>query len=199
MKAVPAVGPEALLLGARIERRLGDRAAMLELWQSAAPALPFGAGDQGISRRTLLMSSQEPDNSGVSLPADPERAPEAGRLRAGRPGAQLLAERRAQGLSLGDVARQLKLSVRQVEALERDEYAALPGPGIRARIPAQLRQAAAARPGGTGGAGRDRRSRRPRSQRLRAATPVPLQESGSGRRQPVRFRHRWRWGWCWSS
>ena len=29
MKVVPAVGPEALLLGARIERRLGDRSAML--------------------------------------------------------------------------------------------------------------------------------------------------------------------------
>lgn len=29
VRAVPAVGPEALLLGARIERRLGDRAAML--------------------------------------------------------------------------------------------------------------------------------------------------------------------------
>jgi type IV pilus assembly protein PilF len=29
VKAVPAVGPEALLLGARIERRLGDRSAML--------------------------------------------------------------------------------------------------------------------------------------------------------------------------
>jgi len=38
------------------------------------------------------------------------------------PGALLLAERRNQGLSLGDIARQLKLSVRQVEALERDEY-----------------------------------------------------------------------------
>jgi type IV pilus assembly protein PilF len=29
VKAVPEIGPEALLLGARIERRLGDRAAML--------------------------------------------------------------------------------------------------------------------------------------------------------------------------
>lgn len=29
MRVVPAAGPEALLLGARIERRLGDRAAML--------------------------------------------------------------------------------------------------------------------------------------------------------------------------
>jgi cytoskeleton protein RodZ len=44
------------------------------------------------------------------------------------PGAVLLAERRAQGLSLGDVARQLKLSVRQVEALERDDYESFPGP-----------------------------------------------------------------------
>ena len=43
------------------------------------------------------------------------------------PGAQLLAERRSQGLSLGDIARQLKLSVRQVEALERDEYSSFPG------------------------------------------------------------------------
>lgn len=37
-------------------------------------------------------------------------------------GAMLLAERRRQGLSLGDISRQLKLSVRQVEALERDDY-----------------------------------------------------------------------------
>ncbi len=43
------------------------------------------------------------------------------------PGATLLAERRSQGLSLGDIARQLKLSVRQVEALERDEYGGFSG------------------------------------------------------------------------
>jgi cytoskeleton protein RodZ len=43
------------------------------------------------------------------------------------PGAALLAERRSQGLSLGDIARQLKLSVRQVEALERDEYGSFSG------------------------------------------------------------------------
>jgi cytoskeleton protein RodZ len=36
-------------------------------------------------------------------------------------------QRRAQGLSLGDIARQLKLSVRQVEALERDDYRAFAG------------------------------------------------------------------------
>ena len=43
-------------------------------------------------------------------------------------GAALLKERRRQGLSLGDVSRQLKLSVRQVEALERDDYSAYKGP-----------------------------------------------------------------------
>jgi cytoskeleton protein RodZ len=43
------------------------------------------------------------------------------------PGALLLTERRNQGLSLGDIARQLKLSVRQVEALERDEYDSFQG------------------------------------------------------------------------
>ena len=37
-------------------------------------------------------------------------------------GARLSTARAAHGLSLGDVARQLKLSVRQVEALERDDY-----------------------------------------------------------------------------
>jgi cytoskeleton protein RodZ len=44
------------------------------------------------------------------------------------PGALLLKERRRQGLSLGDISRQLKLSVRQVEALERDDYSAYKGP-----------------------------------------------------------------------
>jgi len=43
-------------------------------------------------------------------------------------GAMLLKERRRQGLSLGDISRQLKLSVRQVEALERDDYSAYKGP-----------------------------------------------------------------------
>jgi cytoskeleton protein RodZ len=37
-------------------------------------------------------------------------------------GAALHAERGRQGLSVGDVSRHLKLSVRQVEALERDDY-----------------------------------------------------------------------------
>lgn len=43
------------------------------------------------------------------------------------PGALLAAERSAQGLAVGDIARQLKLSARQVEALERDDYDAFAG------------------------------------------------------------------------
>ena len=45
----------------------------------------------------------------------------------GSAGAALLVERRRQGLSLGDISRQLKLSVRQVEALERDDYSGFTG------------------------------------------------------------------------
>lgn len=44
------------------------------------------------------------------------------------PGAVLHAERRRQNFSVGDVSRHLKLSVRQVEALERDEYQMFGGP-----------------------------------------------------------------------
>ncbi len=48
--------------------------------------------------------------------------------RPGAAGAALFKERRRQGLSLGDISRQLKLSVRQVEALERDDYAGYRSP-----------------------------------------------------------------------
>ena len=43
------------------------------------------------------------------------------------PGDQLRAARLQQGLEIADVARQLKLFPRQVEAMERDDFAALPG------------------------------------------------------------------------
>ena len=65
-----------------------------------------------------VMSSQPADSEPVSSPADGQ----------GAAGAALLRERRRQGLSLGDISRQLKLSVRQVEALERDDYSAYKGP-----------------------------------------------------------------------
>jgi cytoskeleton protein RodZ len=44
------------------------------------------------------------------------------------PGALLREARERQGLSLADVARHLKLSQRQVDAIEKDNFAALPGP-----------------------------------------------------------------------
>lgn len=43
-------------------------------------------------------------------------------------GAILHTERRRQNMSLGDVSRQLKLSIRQVEALERDDFGPFGGP-----------------------------------------------------------------------
>ncbi len=43
-------------------------------------------------------------------------------------GGVLYAERRRQNMSLGDVSRHLKLSVRQVEALERDDFSPFGGP-----------------------------------------------------------------------
>jgi cytoskeleton protein RodZ len=49
-------------------------------------------------------------------------------LRERAPGAALSAARTAQNLSLIDVARQLKLSVNQVAALEAGEFERLPGP-----------------------------------------------------------------------
>jgi cytoskeleton protein RodZ len=46
----------------------------------------------------------------------------------GAPGVALRAARTAQNLSLGEVARQLRLSVAQVEALEANAFERLPGP-----------------------------------------------------------------------
>ncbi|HKY80746.1 MAG TPA: RodZ domain-containing protein, partial [Sphingobium sp.] len=43
------------------------------------------------------------------------------------PGAKLRAAREAQGLSLQDVATRTRIAQRQLEAIERDDYSALPG------------------------------------------------------------------------
>ena len=48
--------------------------------------------------------------------------PESHSADVGSAGAALLEERRRQSLSIGDVSRHLKLSVRQVEALEKDQF-----------------------------------------------------------------------------
>lgn len=59
-------------------------------------------------------------DGGSTEPVDPERTV--------APGALLREARERQGLSLADVARHLKLSQRQVDAIEKDNFAALPGP-----------------------------------------------------------------------
>ncbi len=68
------------------------------------------------------------DPAFTGTPAVAESAGSSPSERPGTAGAALLSERRRQGLSLGDISRQLKLSVRQVEALERDDYAGYKGP-----------------------------------------------------------------------
>ena len=72
-------------------------------------------------------AADSPHHQPTSESTPRDHLPGAANEPAGGPGARLMAERRAQGLSLGDIARQLKLSVRQVEALERDDHAAFSG------------------------------------------------------------------------
>ncbi len=48
-------------------------------------------------------------------------------VRSSTPGAKLRAAREAQGLSLQDVATRTRIAQRQLEAIERDDYSALPG------------------------------------------------------------------------
>lgn len=60
----------------------------------------------------------------VETQADAIDAPDA---QSSTPGAKLRAAREAQGLSIQDVATRTRIAVRQLDAVERDDYAALPG------------------------------------------------------------------------
>ena len=108
--------------------------------------------------------------------AMPEASAEAPEVAAPMPGAILLEERRRQSLSLTDVARQLKLSPRQVEALERDDYAALPGPVFVRGFMRNYARHAGRRCGAPGAFGRShgfRPARRmPRWSRVRCPDPA---------------------------
>lgn len=59
----------------------------------------------------------------------PELEPgaEAAEMQPSTPGAKLRAAREAQGLSMQDVATRTRIAQRQLEAIERDDYSALPG------------------------------------------------------------------------
>ena len=65
----------------------------------------------------------EPDVGAVAAGIEPVAAA----VSAASPGAALKAAREAKSFSTLDIARKLRLSARQIEALERDDYAALPG------------------------------------------------------------------------
>lgn len=69
----------------------------------------------------------EGQNIPGEISSDPKDAsrPDASVSRS--PGSMLEARRGERGLSIADVAQRLKYGVRQIEALERDDYAALPG------------------------------------------------------------------------
>ena len=109
-KTVPAA--EALWLAARIEHQMGDRNALASYGVLLNNRYPGVATDPGIQRRTISVT--EPSSENAFSPA-------------ASAGTILLEERRRQGMSLGDVSRQLKLSVRQIEAIERDDFAWLGG------------------------------------------------------------------------
>lgn len=68
-----------------------------------------------MNEHSLAVPAPEP----AAAPAEPAGP---------RPGARLAAARAAQGLTVTDVARQLRLSPLQVEAIEADDAAKLPGP-----------------------------------------------------------------------
>ncbi|AEG49289.1 transcriptional regulator, XRE family [Sphingobium chlorophenolicum L-1] len=59
--------------------------------------------------------------------AEQESGVPAQEQRPDTPGARLRAAREAQGLSIQDVATRTRIAQRQLEAIERDDYAALPG------------------------------------------------------------------------
>ncbi len=93
-----------------------------------AGGLPSGAsaatspGDESGLRTSTDSTAPSSPAAPISVEAA-EPSPPAGPT----PGEQLRSERERQGLSVGEVARQLKLATRQVEALERDDHASLPG------------------------------------------------------------------------
>lgn len=84
---------------------------------ASAPAPGSGSALEG--------EAASPAEAGAAPPS--EQAEETAAPAGPTPGEQLRAERERQGLSVGEVARQLKLATRQVEALESDDHASLPG------------------------------------------------------------------------
>lgn len=71
--------------------------------------------------------SEPPDNPVVAPAGPPEEPAELPRPPDNSPGRSLREARTARELSIADVAQSIKFSPRQIETLERDDFAALPG------------------------------------------------------------------------
>ena len=113
---IDAVG-RCAVAGSAHRATAGQSHRSCELWRPTEQPVSRRCTDTGIQRGPLSVSDAAAD-------AESSAAAE----RAGAAGAVLFKERRRQGLSLGDISRQLKLSVRQVEALERDDYSGYKSP-----------------------------------------------------------------------
>lgn len=88
-----------------------------------------------LAQPEVVVDEQTPEPQAPAMPdgvscddeATPPQALANGEQRQPTPGQRLRAERECRGLSIAEVASQLKLAPRQVDALERDDHGALPG------------------------------------------------------------------------
>ncbi len=86
---------------------------------------PAHAADYPTERSKSVARAADVQDAGVDTNDDDLQAVAVSEV---GPGARLATARETLGMSLGDVARQLKLAVKQIEALERDDYDAFPSP-----------------------------------------------------------------------
>src|SRR6202049_3895771 len=97
----------------------GGQAGGAVVHNAAAQSLSGFCRNQSHHHRGLRMTAAQ-----EQLPTDVDGLPVAA---SAGPGARLKATREAAGLSLDQVAQQLKLAPRQVRALEEEDFAQLPG------------------------------------------------------------------------
>lgn len=94
----------------------------------ANPELPAAGESPASASADAFANEGMPEaapEAGVPTPVDGETMAETSAPQG--PGALLALARSAQGLSIEDVARQLKFAARQIEALEADRFEVLPG------------------------------------------------------------------------
>lgn len=87
-------------------------------------------GEPTLSEVTGTFHYQELIESRLGQPISADLTEVETKERAASPGAKLAAARNASGWSVEQVAAQLKMAPRQINALEKDDYAALPDAAI---------------------------------------------------------------------